>query len=552
MSEVNPTKISEEEKSAKVKKSIILSGLVGTSGLFVAKLLGLVYSIPFSSILQSDAYMSYYGTAYRIYSYILNVFTAGFPFAISTLVARYTVREDSKALTAIKKISLIAMLITGTAGMLLMVSLSGVLAKLVAPAEDYSIMATVLRLLALAIFFVPLLSAYRGFYQGRKEMEEYAFSQAFEQLFRVAFLLSSAYLAVYVLGYERKMALYLAVVSTSVAAIAGLLQIMVFDRRKYPAIKKEAEAQTALTAPQNVLIREFIMLAVPYLMVAILGYADDIFNSVLLPLALRVRGYSQSEMDVILSAFNYVGTKLTAIPMILAPGFTSALIPHIASSLAEKDTKKIANNIYDCLDTVLYVGVPVAFCIFLYAEDAYNILFYTNDPVLSTHVVQWIWFEGLMGTITPIVTNIMMALGLRKSVIKRLSVALIMKAAIMIPLVRYIGYPGTVMATVVSYSYLIFFNLKEIYRSFHINFRKVGIIALRVVIGTAIMAGACFGLKAIGLNSRDCGRIVGLIRIFVNVVVSFGVYAVVTSYMKVPQMVFHRKFSFSRLRRKNS
>ena len=57
-----------EEKSSKVKKSIILSGLVGTGGLFVAKALGLVYSIPFSSILQSDAYMSYYGTAYRIYS----------------------------------------------------------------------------------------------------------------------------------------------------------------------------------------------------------------------------------------------------------------------------------------------------------------------------------------------------------------------------------------------------------------------------------------------------------------------------------------------------
>ena len=38
-----------EEKSSKVKKSIILSGLVGTGGLFVAKALGLVYSIPFSS-----------------------------------------------------------------------------------------------------------------------------------------------------------------------------------------------------------------------------------------------------------------------------------------------------------------------------------------------------------------------------------------------------------------------------------------------------------------------------------------------------------------------
>lgn len=539
-----------EERSSKVKKSIILSGLVGTGGLFVAKALGLVYSIPFSAILQSDAYMSYYGTAYRIYSYILNVFTAGFPFAISTLVARYTVAKDSKALKTIKKISLAAMLITGTAGMLLMILFSGMLANLIAPGEDVTIMATVLRVLAMAIFFVPLLSAFRGFYQGRREMQEYAFSQAFEQLFRVAFLLSTAYLAVYVMGKERKIALYLAVLSTSVAAVAGLLQIFVFDRKKYPEILKEAEEQTAETKPQNILVREFIALAVPYLLVAILGYADDIFNSVILPIGLRMHGYTQSEMNVILSAFNYVGTKLTAIPMILAPGFTSALIPHIATSLAEKDNQKVASNIYDCLDTVLFVGLPVAFAIFLYAEDAYQILFYTQDVAASSGVIRWIWIEGFMGTIAPIVTNIMMTLGLRKSVLKRLAITLIIKAAIMIPLIMWLGYPGTILATLISYGYLVFANLHEIHQAFDISFRKVAVILLRVVIATIVMAGICFGLKAIGLNSVGTGRLLGLAKVFVNLCMTFGVYLLVTYAMKVPQMVFHRKFTLKRIGRK--
>ena len=64
--------MNKNSNSEAVKKSLVLSGLVGTAGLFIAKLLGLVYSIPLSTILGSDAYMSYYGTAYRIYSYILN------------------------------------------------------------------------------------------------------------------------------------------------------------------------------------------------------------------------------------------------------------------------------------------------------------------------------------------------------------------------------------------------------------------------------------------------------------------------------------------------
>ena len=78
--------VKKEERSSRIKKSVVLSGLVGTGGLFVAKLLGLVYSIPLSSILASDAYMGYYGNAYRIYNYILNICTAGFPLAVATVV----------------------------------------------------------------------------------------------------------------------------------------------------------------------------------------------------------------------------------------------------------------------------------------------------------------------------------------------------------------------------------------------------------------------------------------------------------------------------------
>lgn len=66
-------------------------------------------------------------------------------------------------------------------------------------------MANCLRILSLAIFLVPVLSAFRGYYQGLKEMEEYAFSQAFEQVFRVAFLLSTACLVVYAFGWNKNM-----------------------------------------------------------------------------------------------------------------------------------------------------------------------------------------------------------------------------------------------------------------------------------------------------------------------------------------------------------
>lgn len=542
--EVCMAKASEKTKDTnRVKKSIILSGLVGTGGLFVAKALGLVYSIPLSTILGSDAYMSYYGTAYRIYSYILNVFTAGFPFAIATLVARYSVKNDNRSLLLIRKISLTVMAITGLAGMLLMAGFSGLLANLVAPARDVSIMAWVLRILALAIFFVPVLSAFRGFYQGRREMKEYAFSQAFEQLFRVGFLLSVSWLLVYALNKERVFALYTAVLSTSIAAVAGILQIYSFDRRRIVEIREGAAVQEYEGMEQSAMIREFLALAIPYLLVAIMGYCDDIFNSVLLPLGLRMHGFDGDTQNVILSACNYVGTKLTAIPMILAPGFTSALIPHISSALEERNMKKVSSNVRDCLNIIFYIGLPVSFCIFLYSRELYHILFYTDDLATSSAVLSWIAIEGFLGTVGPVVTNIMMALGLKKNVLKRLLINFLIKGSLMVPFIYLWGFPGAVISSMCGNIYLSAANLAEISRTYSISFKPLIRKIIKICIGVLCMWGAKILLDHIGLYAGEGAKLTCLIRLMVNGIMSVLVYLGMTAFMRIPQTIFHVNFS---------
>ena len=525
--------------SKNIKKSIILSGLVGTGGLFIAKFLGLFYSIPLSRILGSDAYMSYYGTAYRFYSYVLNVFTAGFPFAIATLVARYSVTEDNRSLQLIKKIALSILCITGFAGMILLIGFSGIIANVVAEGNDIPIMRTVLQILAIAIFFVPILSGFRGFYQGRKEMKEYAFSQAFEQLFRVGFLLIASYFIVYIFHQERKYALYVAVLSTSIAAIAGLIQLLLFDQSKKDEFVYEEDPSFDSKTLKDQLLKEFFMLAIPYLLVAIMGYSDDIFNSVLLPLGLKIYGYTTQQLNVILSAFNYVGTKLTAIPMILAPGFTSALIPHISASLAEKNYGQVKSNVKDCINIILYIGLPVSFCIFLYAYSLYYILFYTDDLHTSVLVIQWIALEGFFGTLAPVITNLMMSLELRKSVLKRLIVCSIIKGVLMIPFVRWMGFKGAIISSVIGYIYLVLANIYEMNQSYHIDFKPIFINFIKIFIGLIGMYLMARGLDALGLSGMSGNRWIALMKLGLNGILSVFTYLGITALLKVPQDIFH-------------
>ncbi len=535
-----------------VKNSIILSGLVGTAGLFIAKLLGLLYSIPLSSILASDELMSYYGSAYLIYSYVLNVFTAGIPFAISTLVAKYTVLDDSRSVLKIKKISQKLLMLMGLAGMILLVLLAGFIAPLITGSSDNTILVTALRILALAIFFVPLLSSYRGFWQGRKEMVEYAFSETFEQIVRVGFLLSVSYMVVYILHWDRKFALYAAVLSTSVAAFAGIVQIYFFDKKNVAEIQDAAKAQKKRSVKNQELLHELLVLAVPYLLTAVIGYCDNIFNSILLPVGLRAHGYTPAENQIILSAFNYVAYKLTSIPQILAPGFVAALIPHITEALTVGDREKVGKGVTECIGIVLFIGSFLSAIIAIYASDVFHILYYSSDPVLSASVVRWHAIEGFLGTICPVVSTLMIALGLKKSVLRRQLISAVLKGIIMVPCIYLFGFRGAVLSSVIGNVYVFAGNLYEIHQKYEIDFTAILKNLVKIALTLVITAAVAYGLRRLGIAGDYGPKLIAFVKLCVNGIIVLVTYFGISQLLKIPQELFHKDILSvlkSRLRR---
>ena len=529
------------EKS-KVKNSIILSGLIGTGGFFFAKLISLLYVIPLSTILGSVTYTGYYGTAYRIYSYFLNIFSAGFPFAVATLVAKYSALEDSKTVLVIRKISIGFLAMAGFVGMIFMFAISGILAPVMTNTtnpENIKIMQNILCILGVAIFLVPVLSAYRGIIQGRKEIGEYAFSQTFEQLFRVGFLLSVSCLLVYVFGMERKWALYASVTSTAVAAIAGLIQIYFFEKKSSKVIFEQAAVQTTKAVNSKKLFKEFVMLAIPFLLVAVFGYSDDLYNSILLPLGLDHGAYSVHQIDTIKSAMNYAGTKLTAIPMILAPGFTAAIIPHISAALVENNKKLIRKNITDCMNILLYLGLSISFCLFVYAEPLTYTLFAPDDLQLSADVLKWLSIEALIGTILPVVTNIMMALKFQKKILFRSFIFCLIKGVMMLPCMYLMGYAGAVVASAVSALYLLITNMHDIQSAYHVSIKNIMHKLLFIMVGLAGLWITSILLSKVGLDGTQGSRLVCFIKMGFNGLISVAVYVAITVALQVPQNIFH-------------
>lgn len=528
-------------ENSKIKKSVVASAFVSTAGLFISKVIGLAYSIPFSYILASDAYLSIYGTAFQIYNYLLNICTAGFPFAISTLVAKYTVLNNSKTILMIKRMSLRFLSLIGAAGMLLLILLSFFISPLMTEAQYAGVMRNSLIILSLALFLVPILSAYRGIVQGRKEMTEYAFSQTFEQIFRVGFLLSAAFIIVFVLKIDRVWALYCAILSTSVAAAAAIAQVISFDRKMMAPIKRDAKKQQVKAVSSRKLFKEFFAISIPYLMVSVLGYSDAIFNSVFLPIGLNLSSYTEAQTNTVIAAVNFVGTKLTAIPMILSPGFAAALIPHISSALETKDYKLVRKNVVDCLNIVLYIAVPVSFCIFAYAEPVCNTLFYTDNLQLSAEVTRWIALEGLLGTLTPMCVNLMMALRLRSSIIKKLFICTLIKGITIIPFTAWFGIAGTVISSSLGNLYIIISSLAEIEKVYKIKMNGLFHKLIFIAISTLCLWISCSALNVLGLDGTSASKMMSFIQMAGNGLISVVVYFGISVLLQLPQSIFHFK-----------
>lgn len=520
-------------------KSLLAGGLVSSAGILISKVLGLVYVIPFKEILGSSANMSYYSSTYNIYAYILNVAVAGLPFAISTLIAKYAARNDYKTCLLVKKLSFYTMATLGFICMAFMIIFSGFIASANCPTDgDVTTMKNVIIIISFAVFIIPILSSVRGFFNGLREMEIYSASQVVEQLVRILFLLGVGSIAVYIFHTERIWAVYFGVMAATVAGAVTIFYVKRKGQKRENEVIELAKEQTFPAQEKKAVFRELIVLAIPFLINAIFGYCDTIINQFdLLPgLAMHNEEYT----TVISSAIFYKATKIIAIPMILSPGFSAAIIPYITSAIENNDKPLVKKYILDCIDTVIYIALPICLAILIFARPIIVVLFGgTSSLSVDTYVLKWYALEALCATVAPIFASIVMALGDRKKVVINTAVFALIKLATNRLLIGLLGLPGMVISSFIGYIVFAALNIKIIQKKANINWtyslRKI-VLMLVGCVGFSIVA---FIFNLMGLVNYDESRIICLFILMLMGIICCGVYFVITAIFQVPQTIFH-------------
>ena len=352
--------------SNKGNKFIKGAAVLGIAGV-VIKLLGAVFRIPLTNWIGDDG-MSYYGFAYSIYGALLVLSTAGIPVAISRMVSeRIAVGEYRNAHKVFK---VATALLFGIGIFSFAVCFVG--GEAITKALGNPDAAMAVKAISPALLFVPLFSAFRGYFQGRQNMNPTAISEISEQLIRVIFGL---YLAYKLMDMGLKEAAAGASFGASAGSVAGLLIIVGIYFLNRRTIHRKIDLNNQAVEETAVILRKIVAIAVPIIIGSEIMPIMTLIDTGLIMTRLQATGWSYAEAKSLYGLLSGFCNSLIAFPQVFTQAVAVSLVPAVAAAFKVKDSRGVQTNINLGYRVTMIMAFPCAFGIFSLAEPILLLLY---------------------------------------------------------------------------------------------------------------------------------------------------------------------------------
>lgn len=527
-----------------IKKSFIASSLTTSAGIFITKLIGLFYIVPFKAIVgQQD--MIYYSAAFDYYTILLQICSAGIPFALAALVAKYLSKNDYKTVVLVRILATSLLMVSGFVMAVLFIGFSGPLAARALGGTSYSAnelaaMQNSFVILAMALFLVSVLYSYRGYYQGAKEMQQYSLSQVIEQFVRVGFLLGAGWFVVYILHLPKIVYIYTAVGGTGVGAMVALLQFMNFDRKHFKDVQQKAKLQSTNSVAIKELIHEFVMYVIPFLLSSILANSQVLVNTNFFVSVMEGLGTQHSQATMLLSIIQTNCDKLTSIPQVIGNGFAAGAVPFITVSLVHADWKGLRKSLEDCLGTVFYIVIPVCVSMAALSGPIYYIMYGAKELEYGQVALFWSSILAFGTTVTPVLLSILLSLKMRRHTLIYFSIGFLVKVVTFYPCCYLFGYSGAIISSILCEITFIALSIYKIQKTYPVRVKNMIIRLVKIIICCFAMNGIYVIVRWIGIDPTQYSRLVAIV--FVGIIGTFGmgVYFASSELFRLPKSIFHR------------
>lgn len=426
-----------------------------TAATLASKILGFIYVVPFSALVGQTG-LGLYSYGYTPYTILLSLATLGFPLAVSKFVSKYQSMGDYETGYRLFKSGLLVMSITGLLAFLLLFFMAPVITPLVLPNEQagvnsYEDITFTIRMVSVALLIVPIMGMIRGYFQGSGQMMPTAVSQVIEQIVRICFILSAAFLIMNVGNGEIGLAVGFATFGAFIGGLAGLAVLLMYLFKSRTTIIGLAQSKHSnKPLPLKAMYKELIWYAVP---LSIVGLAIPLFQLID---TMTING-ALARIGMGEVSENFVGVltqsahKIVLIPMALATALSITLVPTITRAYTEGDQVKLQRLITQTFQLILFITLPAAVGLAVLSDPIFVALFSIEDLAIGGETLQYYGPITLLFSLFSVTAAILQGINRQMLAITALLSGLILKLALNHLLLVSMGPNGAILATYIGF-----------------------------------------------------------------------------------------------------
>ena len=433
------------------------AAILGGMGL-IAKIIGAVYTIATTYIIGTHG-MSYYTTAFPVYTFLLAISSAGLPVAISKMVSERVALHDYRAAYAVFRKAMKAMVIIGFVTTVLMMALSRPIATILGR-PDASL---AIKAIAPSLFFVAIISAFRGYFQGMQQMLPTAASQIIEQIVKVVFGLLLSWLWI---GKGEIYGAAGAVLGITISEAFAFLYLLIRYRIRIADFQIQTASDLHDQLTQNI-GRKLIVLATPIVVGAcampLVQLADtaiitNTLNSMKSILLFGQEVILNSKIvDSLFSLLTAYVNPIVNMPAVFSLALAVSLVPSVSTSKARNDLSGISNKASRGLKLSMLIGLPCAAGLYLMATPIIHLLYAGlkgDNLIIAGNLMGIMAFAVLFLTVLQTMTGILQGLGKTYLPVVNLFIGIGVKILISIFFIRVpeVNIQGAAYGTVACYA----------------------------------------------------------------------------------------------------
>lgn len=515
------------------KQRTLIGGIsvLGIAGL-ICKMVGVLYRIPLANMIGGQG-LGLYQQVMPAYNLLLAITSAGIPVAISRMVSHYITLGEHGNARRVFRTALKLLIVLGVVTTVLLLLLSRTIAKQVGTPEGYlSYMC-----IAPSLFFVCIMSAYRGYMQGMRHMLPTAVSQLIEQVGKVAVALPFASI-----GFARggwTMGSAGALLGTSLAECVAMLYMLIRCRFVRPAPPSPNEKAVSTRS----MARKIILISIPITLGACIVPLASTIDSAMLKNLMTGAGVPAEDATVRYGIYSGMVITMINVPTALAMAMSTNLVPSIASGMARNDREYVIREAGTGLRLASVIGFPCSIGMSLLSKPIIFLCYgdspkYTFDQLLlGGNLLEISALTIILFTMVQATSGILQGAGKQKIPMLTLILGVVCKIILNSILVRNpdVNIHGAPISSLTCYTVSMIPNLYFSCKYTGYRF-SVGDVILRPLGASALMGASVWAVYHFvfgGDRSLHSSGLFGrLMPVAVPMLVGIAVYVIAAFFLK--------------------